>query len=231
MRRRILIQGDKTTVGGVVLDGVQSGFNGGIPIAFHGSQIWCPVCKTNGRLVNDGPRQPMSFGGVQVALENDLCVCKCTPPPRLIASTDGMSMSFEANDLASMGYHADGSSIGASALAAVAGLGGAAAVAFVSMQNAAPGKAQSFTDSSTPLGDAQAFKYSSDAQADDAIEVAGGGYTLSPEQQENCMTQWEKDQDDCQTFGKMMGGSRGVAMCLDKARFRYNLCMGYTRPI
>ncbi|WP_081073460.1 PAAR domain-containing protein [Burkholderia stagnalis] len=231
MRRRILIQGDKTTVGGVVLDGVQSGFNGNIPIAFHGSTIWCPVCKTNGRLVNDGPRQPMSFNGVQVALENDLCVCKCMPPPRLVASTDNMSMSFEASELSSMGYQADGSSIGTSALTAVAGLGGAAAVAFVSMQDGAPGQAQSFAGSSTPLGGAQAFEYLSTAQADGAIEVAGGGYTLSPEQQEDCMMKWEKDQDDCQTFGKMMGGSRGVAMCLEKARFRYNLCMGYTRPI
>ncbi|WP_080406117.1 PAAR domain-containing protein [Burkholderia ubonensis] len=228
MRRRILIQGDKTTVGGVVLDGVQSGFNGNIPIAFHGSTIWCPVCKTNGRLVNDGPRRPMSFNGVQVALENDLCVCKCTPPPRLIASTDNMSMSFEANELSSMGYQADGSSIGASALSAVAGLGGAAAVAFVSMQDSVPNQAQSFADSSTPLSGAQPYEYSDGAPAD-AIDVAG--ISLSPEQQERCMMQWEKDQDDCRTFGKMMGGSRGVAMCIDKARLRYNLCMGYTRPI
>ncbi|WP_081073552.1 PAAR domain-containing protein [Burkholderia stagnalis] len=230
MRRRILIQGDKTTVGGVVLEGVQSGFNGGVPIAFHGAQIWCPVCKTNGRLVNDGPRQPMSFNGAQVGLENDLCICKCAPPPRLIASTDTMSMSFESDEAASTGYHADGSSGGAGALGAVAALGGAAAVAFVSMQDSTAAPQSSFADGTTPLGSAQPFEYSADTPADGAIEVAGG-YTLSPEQQEDCMMKWEKDQDDCQTFGKMMGGSRGVAMCLEKARFRYNLCMGYTRPI
>jgi len=129
-----------------------------------------------------------------------------------------------------MGYHADGSSVGTSALAAVAGLGGAAAVAFVSMQNSTPAKAQGFAGSSTPLGGAAPYEYPGDASGD-AIDVASGGYTLTPEQQDDCMARYEKDEADCITFAQMMGGSRGKAMCLDKARLRYNLCMGYTRPL
>jgi hypothetical protein len=50
----------------------------------------------------------VKFHGKQVALENDICLCKCDPPPRLIASQRTASMSFNTGELTAMGFKADG---------------------------------------------------------------------------------------------------------------------------
>jgi hypothetical protein len=34
----------------------------------------------------DGPRLGERCNGKQVALHDDLCLCKCDPPPRLVAN-------------------------------------------------------------------------------------------------------------------------------------------------
>jgi len=104
----MLLKGDKTTADGVVLDGVAAGFNNGTPLTYHGASILCPTCKSTGRIVGAGPSWPMTFNGLQVALENDLCICKCNPPPRLLSSQDDMFMTFESHELAGMGLHSDG---------------------------------------------------------------------------------------------------------------------------
>ena len=104
----MILKGDKTTADGVVLDGVTAGFNNGTPLAYHGASIICPTCKSTGRIVGAGPSWPMTFDGLQVALENDLCICQCNPPPRLLASQDDMFMTFESHELAGMGFHSDG---------------------------------------------------------------------------------------------------------------------------
>ena len=109
MKRYMILKGDKTTADGVVLEGDETTTNAGRPLAYQGAAIYCPACKSQGRIVRDGPHLPMSFlAGKQVALDNDLCVCKCDPPPRLIASRQDMSMSFESHVLAQMGYAPDG---------------------------------------------------------------------------------------------------------------------------
>ena len=101
--------GDKTTAGGVVIQGDESWRNHGKPLAYHGAQIYCHACKTTGYICNVPPYPPMTAMGKQVALENDICICKCNPPPRLIASQNNASMSFESHELAAMGLRADGS--------------------------------------------------------------------------------------------------------------------------
>lgn len=90
--RRLILKGDKTTVGGTVLEGVQSGVHEGKAISFHGAQIHCPVCKSTGMIVGDGPSMPMTFNGKQVALERDICSCQCDPSPRLIASQSATTL-------------------------------------------------------------------------------------------------------------------------------------------
>ncbi|SMG51411.1 hypothetical protein SAMN06265784_105434 [Paraburkholderia susongensis] len=80
-------------------------------------------------------------------------------------------------------------------------------------------------DTSTPLSDAQPFEYVE--KVADAVQQVAVGSAQAAE----CMMQWEQDEADCRLFGKMMGGYAGVQMCLDRARYRYNVCMGYTRPI
>ncbi|QSY06571.1 PAAR domain-containing protein [Burkholderia pseudomallei] len=109
MKRNMLVVGDRTTAGGVVQEGVAAGFNNGTPLAYHGALVHCPACKSEGRIVGVGPTWPMTFDGKQVALENDLCICKCDPPPRMIASKNDMFMTFEGHQLAQMGYASDGS--------------------------------------------------------------------------------------------------------------------------
>jgi hypothetical protein len=56
--------------------------------------------------VGVGPSWPTTFDGQQVAVENDLCICGCNPPPRLVASANDMFMTFDSNQLAQMGFGA-----------------------------------------------------------------------------------------------------------------------------
>jgi uncharacterized Zn-binding protein involved in type VI secretion len=109
VRRYLIVLGDKTTAGGVVIQAEPTCTNHGKPLAYHGAQVYCHACKTTGYISNMPPYRTMTLMGKQVALENDVCICKCSPPPRLIASQNNASMSFEADELAAMGLRADGS--------------------------------------------------------------------------------------------------------------------------
>jgi uncharacterized Zn-binding protein involved in type VI secretion len=108
VRRFFIVLGDKTTAGGVVIQGEESCRNHGKALAYHGAQIYCHACKTTGYICNVPPYRPMILMGKQVALENDICICKCDPPPRLIASQNNASMSFDSGELAKMGCLPDG---------------------------------------------------------------------------------------------------------------------------
>lgn len=56
----------------------------GARIAVEGDEIDCPACATKGRIACIGPRISDTWNGKQVALENDLCLCACSSPPRLV---------------------------------------------------------------------------------------------------------------------------------------------------
>lgn len=58
----------------------------GLAVALEGDPIFCPACKTVGKLTCTGPRLRETCMGKQVGLENDLCSCGCATSPRLIAS-------------------------------------------------------------------------------------------------------------------------------------------------
>ena len=104
MRRYMIVQGDKTTRNGVVLEGDMTTLNSGKPLAYRGASVQCPKCKSIGHIEGVGPSWPMPFMSKQVALENDLCICKCNPAPRLIASLSSMFMTFESDELAQLGF-------------------------------------------------------------------------------------------------------------------------------
>ncbi|MEX3933209.1 PAAR domain-containing protein [Paraburkholderia phymatum] len=108
MRRYYIRQGDRTTAGGEVLEGDQRSSIRGIPMAFDGARIWCPACKSEGRICNVAPYRPHTLHGKQAALENDICICDCDPPPRLIPSQHAASMSFNSDELARRGMDAFG---------------------------------------------------------------------------------------------------------------------------
>jgi hypothetical protein len=91
-----------------VIEGMDDSFCDGIELTFVGAKVSCPACNSVGMIVAHGPRFPDSWFNKQAALENDLCGCKCYPPPLMHASQSGMFESFEANELATMGFDADG---------------------------------------------------------------------------------------------------------------------------
>ncbi|MCI0147515.1 PAAR domain-containing protein [Paraburkholderia sediminicola] len=86
MSRRFILKDDKTDHNGVVLDGIVGSSFGGRPLAYLGAPVLCHTCNTEGIIVSDGLPHTMSVMGKQVALENDLCQCKCEPLPKLVAS-------------------------------------------------------------------------------------------------------------------------------------------------
>jgi uncharacterized Zn-binding protein involved in type VI secretion len=86
MKRYTITLGAPTTSGGKVISASANGDINGVPIALENDPIFCPACRSQGRILCIGPRIPEIWNGKQVALENDLCLCGCVPSPRLIAS-------------------------------------------------------------------------------------------------------------------------------------------------
>ncbi len=128
MGKRFYIHvGDTTTSAGKVLTGLSTSTWHGIPNAFDGDAVECPKCKTIGHIRVVGSRVPSTGAhGRQRALSGDLCLCKCNPPPRLVASQDSAWTEGVAGDVVAA------SGMGATAGAAFegswrAGLGSAGA--------------------------------------------------------------------------------------------------------
>jgi uncharacterized Zn-binding protein involved in type VI secretion len=84
MRRYTITLGAPTSSGGKVISASSDGKIDGAPIALEGDLVTCPVCKTAGKILCVGPRIPETWGGKNVALENDLCICRCASAPRLL---------------------------------------------------------------------------------------------------------------------------------------------------
>lgn len=105
MRRNFIREGDKTTAGGVVIEGLLTDVIEGRGVAFNGALIACPACKSTGKIRNVGPRWPHTLpNGQQSALENDLCICKCKVPPKLVAGQIFSGMEFDSEQLSGMGF-------------------------------------------------------------------------------------------------------------------------------
>jgi uncharacterized Zn-binding protein involved in type VI secretion len=87
MRRYDIVKGDTTTAGGVVQAGDPTDVIGEREQAYENDPVWCPACKTMGKIVCDGQRiSTTGPDGRQTALSDDLCICQCVTPPRLVAS-------------------------------------------------------------------------------------------------------------------------------------------------
>lgn len=86
LKRYYITLGATTTAGGkVVSAGSIMSIDGG-RVALDGDRVQCGCCHAEGHIALDGPRLPSSFNGRQYALSEDLCICKCDPPPRLVAA-------------------------------------------------------------------------------------------------------------------------------------------------
>ncbi len=84
MRRYTITLGATTSSGGKVISASSEGQIDGFPIALEGDLVTCPLCKTAGKILCVGPRIPETWGGKNLALENDLCICRCASAPRLL---------------------------------------------------------------------------------------------------------------------------------------------------
>lgn len=121
VRRNYIKKGDETTSGGVVLEGIESCYHHGTELSHLHAQVFCPRCKRTGTIAPSGPRWPGTMMGKTPALEGDLCLCGCEPPPVLIASQSDMAQTFDSQALTKMGFGA----AGVGAVAAAATLSGA----------------------------------------------------------------------------------------------------------
>ncbi|ACB66641.1 MULTISPECIES: PAAR domain-containing protein [Burkholderia] len=93
MTRYLILDGDHTTVAGTVRAKGTPFVLDNKHIAHEDDDVICPACKSIGKIQCDGPRLPMTGpDGRRVALSDDLCICKCPTPPKLVASQQVMSV-------------------------------------------------------------------------------------------------------------------------------------------
>jgi uncharacterized Zn-binding protein involved in type VI secretion len=86
-QRAWIRKGDRTTANGVVTSGLETFTLLDQPIAFEGDSISCPACNSTGVIHCVGTRVPTTGPhGREMALEGDICICRCSPPPRLVGS-------------------------------------------------------------------------------------------------------------------------------------------------
>jgi uncharacterized Zn-binding protein involved in type VI secretion len=85
-KRYLITLGASTTAGGKVTSANSSRSVNGVRVAVEDDQVHCPQCNSVGVIKPDGPRLSELCNGKQVALHDDLCLCKCNPQPRLIAN-------------------------------------------------------------------------------------------------------------------------------------------------
>lgn len=88
MKRYVILTGDKTTADGTVEAKATTLQLNGVHVAHEGDDVSCPACHSTGKIQCDGgTRLPMNGpDGRRIALHDDLCICQCNPPPRLVAS-------------------------------------------------------------------------------------------------------------------------------------------------
>lgn len=86
LKRYLVTLGAATTNGGEVISASHFRRVNGVPVALEDDQVKCPKCHSVGVIKPDGPRLSERVKGRQVALHDDLCICHCSPPPRLVAA-------------------------------------------------------------------------------------------------------------------------------------------------
>ncbi|WP_322107357.1 PAAR domain-containing protein [Paraburkholderia sp. J41] len=179
--RYAIRKGDKTTADGVVIAASEIHLVFGEPVAHEGDKVSCPKCHSIGTILCTGDRLP-AFGmdARPIALNDDLCLCRCVPPPKLLASQ--MLFSITAGDGDTSG--------GNEALSA------SAAPAAESASLSAVGAARANGASAIAAPE-------SDADGDTPLAARG----LSEHDEQECHAQYEADMMECQAYGAM-GGSR-----------------------
>jgi uncharacterized Zn-binding protein involved in type VI secretion len=98
MQRYYLRKGDRSSTGGVIVEGHERHTHHGVPLTYLGAKVQCPSCKSEGYVAGRGPRWSDTTLGKEAALSGDICICKCVPPPLLYASQDNYRQTLEGNE-------------------------------------------------------------------------------------------------------------------------------------
>jgi uncharacterized Zn-binding protein involved in type VI secretion len=98
LKRYLITLGAPTTAGGKVTSAHHFMSINGVKVALEGDKVSCPNCNSEGIIKPDGPRLRELFNGKQVALNDDLCLCGCNPPPRLVAAQTSVCQSINAEE-------------------------------------------------------------------------------------------------------------------------------------
>ena len=89
IHKRYDIRAGATTTAGGIVKASSNFFNlNGAPVAREGDPVDCPACGSQGVIECVMPRLSRQFEGKEYALSDDLCICQCNPPPKLIADQD-----------------------------------------------------------------------------------------------------------------------------------------------
>lgn len=96
--RKIVRHGDRTTAGGTVQAPGSNHTVIGKQIANVHCTVECPACNRTGTIQSAPPLgNYFDFDGVRAAFDGDLCICGCTPHPRLLSSLHNWGVSsFQA---------------------------------------------------------------------------------------------------------------------------------------
>jgi uncharacterized Zn-binding protein involved in type VI secretion len=86
MKRHHITLGARTTADGVVTSASGAISVDSARVALEGDAVSCHACGATGTIRCIGPRTQEQMDGRLVALENDVCVCNCATPPKLLPS-------------------------------------------------------------------------------------------------------------------------------------------------
>jgi uncharacterized Zn-binding protein involved in type VI secretion len=84
-KRYYIRDGAKTTADGIVRASSTFCTWDGLPLAREGDRVDCPTCGEEGVIQCVAPRLRDRSEGKECALSDDLCICGCSPPPKLLA--------------------------------------------------------------------------------------------------------------------------------------------------
>ncbi|AOJ13138.1 PAAR domain-containing protein [Burkholderia vietnamiensis] len=221
-QRALLRKGDESSAGGVVLEGIEAVQHYGVPRTFVGAEVFCPTCNSIGHIEAQGQRLPMSMFGKEQALEDDICRCKCDPPPRMIASQHTAVQNF---DSAIQAARSPGGNSGYGMAAGAAVVGTATAWAASSTPASASANSSEAVEPSTLLGDAEPLTYREGPVIGNAQELAARG--VSAAQEAECFEQYEFDLKECEFYSAMTQDRYTFIACKAQAFTKYNQCRGY----
>lgn len=97
VKRHYITLGATSTANGRVISASSFMSINGEKTAVEGDKVWCPQCNSEGVIGLDGPRLAITCNGKHCALNDDLCLCKCTPPPRLVATQSLSGQSIDTD--------------------------------------------------------------------------------------------------------------------------------------